>query len=615
MGRPPSSFFQRVARAGQQLVDSVASGWGYLISPFEQLIGGLFRRFMSAVESLERVEVLAAALLRWLFWPVRWLYRSVSGTTRPPANLSRPIRNSGLVVAYRRSINRIGQAISWTLEHFNLDIVVRWVVWLLWPLWRPISGLIGAGYAWIVTREPRKILYCLPALVVCVPFLVITYLAWTTGAQKTIGHYRLALDEAANSDDVARTQLIERKLSQLGASTQRDNYYRALAVAADGDLPRAYQQFQQLAPTDSPGYPPAHFWILDQILSNRLPIEAAERGKLIDQHIEQLTTAGIESIQLELLRASRLVETQQLEQAIEALRPLAEKVPAAAFELVRIEIALGKIDDARRNAPLVMMHASDIAARGDRLSSAIYEVWANSLKLTGRDEQLERVCQLWLAEHPQDVNAQKVMSSILTRRIEARLATQSTSPLAIAQMISEAAELGASPEWLAQQIERLYQSRDNAIIESELPEQTIETLASNPELPTSLAETLGVVAAQHEEWERSKACFATMAKQSPANPVAWNNLAWVCLQSTPAEIARARSAVERAVQLDPDNYQFRATRGQVLARQQEWQLAIVDLELALNVLPENSSIRQALAEAYEATGQSELAEIHRNEAD
>jgi predicted Zn-dependent protease len=106
-----------------------------------------------------------------------------------------------------------------------------------------------------------------------------------------------------------------------------------------------------------------------------------------------------------------------------------------------------------------------------------------------------------------------------------------------------------------------------------------------------------------------------MAKQSPANPVAWNNLAWVCLQSTPAEIARARSAVERAVQLDPDNYQFRATRGQVLARQQEWQLAIVDLELALNVLPENSSIRQALAEAYEATGQSELAEIHRNEAD
>ena len=72
--------------------------------------------------------------------------------------------------------------------------------------------------------------------------------------------------------------------------------------------------------------------------------------------------------------------------------------------------------------------------------------------------------------------------------------------------------------------------------------------------------------------------------------------------------------MEKALELSPGEYRFRETRGQIFAKQKNWQAAVDDLEAALNAMPETPGIHATLAQAYDALGQKDLAELHREQS-
>ena len=96
-------------------------------------------------------------------------------------------------------------------------------------------------------------------------------------------------------------------------------------------------------------------------------------------------------------------------------------------------------------------------------------------------------------------------------------------------------------------------------------------------------------------------------------PTLWNNYAWTLSNGEDIDLEAALDAANRALGAAPNDYRFRETRGQVYAKLQRWPEAIRDLEFALNGMPESEEIHRALATAYDATAQPQLAELHRSQ--
>ena len=94
--------------------------------------------------------------------------------------------------------------------------------------------------------------------------------------------------------------------------------------------------------------------------------------------------------------------------------------------------------------------------------------------------------------------------------------------------------------------------------------------------------------------------------------MALNNYAWVLANSEPQDLEKSLAIANKALELSPDEYRFRETRGQILVQLGRWHKAIADLEYALNGMPEFEPVHTSLALAYENIGKAELARAHRD---
>jgi predicted Zn-dependent protease len=77
----------------------------------------------------------------------------------------------------------------------------------------------------------------------------------------------------------------------------------------------------------------------------------------------------------------------------------------------------------------------------------------------------------------------------------------------------------------------------------------------------------------------------------------------------------ALAAVNKALEISPDQFRYRETRGQILVRLGRWKDAIQDLEFAANGLPGSAEVHRSLAKAYDALGDQQLARVHREHAE
>jgi tetratricopeptide (TPR) repeat protein len=74
-------------------------------------------------------------------------------------------------------------------------------------------------------------------------------------------------------------------------------------------------------------------------------------------------------------------------------------------------------------------------------------------------------------------------------------------------------------------------------------------------------------------------------KKDPKNAIAWNNYAFIVTQGEKPDYDEALKAVNKALEILPEEYHFRETRGQILVSLGKWQEAIPDLEFAVNGMP------------------------------
>jgi tetratricopeptide (TPR) repeat protein len=211
---------------------------------------------------------------------------------------------------------------------------------------------------------------------------------------------------------------------------------------------------------------------------------------------------------------------------------------------------------------------------------------------------------------PDNHEARKSLSELSRRKFADVISTPDPDPQELADLFIEAAELTDDQHLLQRQVGFLYRQRDRI----PAAKKVVELVAKSPRTQSAILEAAGTAAAEAGNYDQAKTYLQDAVKKDPKNASAWNNYAFIVSQGGKPEYQDALQAVNKAIEILPEEYHFRETRGQILVNLKKWKEAIPDLEFAVNGMPTSPEIHAALALAYEAIGEDQLARLHRQQS-
>ncbi len=597
--RAPAQFFQWLARLGAKLV-----------SPIEWLVSTVVRSIFGAFEHVEGIEGWALSIGSALLWPVRMAWRLMAWLA--DAVLPKSLRNV-LSAPFRGLANLgpwLGGLFVGLAEKLNLDGPLLKLAQWTKPLWYPFAAVGGFLSAWIATRPYKQLLWGLPTVLVLLPILLA--MTWTKlwGSSRVASRYKVAVQQAVEKKEYDRAALFERKLAQLGVNTQLNDFNTAEALNRDGKIEEAFERMKLLAPEGRPGYPSAHFWIIQQLLSGKLEVSPEESHRLVGVHLKQLQALGARGTDIQILEAIWLTQENKVQEAIDLLKPLVGRVPQAAMMSMELNLRLGQISAARDDARTVRTHMEDRSRRAVPFTPQLLQSWVMAEELLGDRAKEQAVVREWLKADPENAAAKNLLAELCQHQFEQSIRVPNPDLDQLADLFVEASELTRNPKQLQMRVAKLYQLR------SEVPEAkgVVERIMASPRTPAPILEAIGTVAASVGEVDEAKIYLKQAIDKAPKNAIAWNNYAWILLQGSDSKLGEALEAVNKALAIHPDEFRFRETRGQVLVRMKKWKEAVPDLEYAVNGMPDSVEIHQSLAAAYEALGETQLARVHRQQS-
>jgi hypothetical protein len=591
-------FFGRIGEFFARVTERVTGG---VEGFFATLFGPLLRLF----EGVDRFDDLAIGVGKLLAWPFVAVWRLLRG-------IGRLIVPESVANAFAAVPGRIGAGALWLAEAINLDIFVQWGIWLTQPLWVPIAALLGFLNAWLTTRNWRNMLWGLPVVMLFLPFAFIFVSARFLGGKSVETRYQLASKQAETEGDFEKLNLIQAKLGQLGVATDDTRFRSAVKLAEEGKFKEAYEMVKPMAPLTSRRYLPAHHWVAQNLLAERLPEPADQINKLVETHLDILEKAQVRDPSITVMRAAVRAREKEYTEAATLLKPLADKNPEISLELLRLALAGNDLIGAKREAQRVCTLMTARADKNQELSETDYQFWSMAAELRQDIPQLRRALEAWVKLNP-EAQPPRLALAALQQQEFARLFRD---PLADADAtftaFMEVIETNPDRSWIDAQVGQFFQLR------SAYPraEHMVTRLLEQTDLKQPVLVSIGTFLALTKESAKAIDYLQRSTKLDDQDAIAWNNLAWALSEKpepTAAELAEALDAANNAVKLSPDEARFRETRGQIHRKLKNWPETIEDLEFAVNGMPDSAEVHRGLAEAYEATGETELAALHRRE--
>jgi tetratricopeptide (TPR) repeat protein len=600
-------FIERLSESihdgADRLRERLANLGAAIVSPIERAFAATFGRLFRVTEGFERVEDLLIGLVRLLTWPFRMVWRLFAG-------IAGALVPASLIDSLAGSIHGAGAALWGLAERLNLDVPARWLAWALQPVWRPIAAVGGFLYSWLATRPYRSMAWGVPAILLFMPVAGAVLWGTTLGKESVTEHYRAAAQDAREAEDYDKLRFLEDKLVQLGADTKRTDYQAAIRLEEGGRVEEAFERMQRLAPEASVGFGPAHQWIFLKLLGGELKLLNDERLRLAGVHLAHLEKLGAKGPEMDFFRGVFYAQSDRLEEAADELAPLITSNLGAALHRLEVDLKLERLDEARRDARAIRDHLQEVRRRQTPLTVEQYRAWAQAEQLLGDANELIAVARAWLADFPDDAMARRLVATIDAQQFDEML--KSTHPDAdlLAERLLELSRLADNPGALEPQLIAMFAGRKTSPAVAAM----FDKLIASSETPTPLIAAMGTAAAMSKEIELARTLLARVVEADPKHAAAWNNFAWALTQEPNKDLNKALDAVNRALELSPQEFRFRETRGQIMVGLGRWQEAVDDLEFALNGMPDMPAIHVSLAAAYEKLGQTELAEIHRQQA-
>lgn len=443
--------------------------------------------------------------------------------------------------------------------------------------------------------------------------------------RKLAARYQVALAAAIEIGDDRQANLYRQKLMQLGVQTDSGAFQTAIAIAEKGDIAEAYNMMQKLASADSPGYQWAHLWQAQQLIDGNIRMPPSESLPLALNHLDQVKTRSGDLAQIEYLKGMAYFKMGRVDDAVNSLKNAAREMPVAYALLMQICSSNGDTESARSNANEIWAHLKRKKIDRKTLSSAELQWQMTAANLLGDPDKVAQSAGEWFDAYPDAPKARFNYALSLLRIVNAWLDDvddrwEVKGELIPVQQLKEAADMMLDQEFdqVRATLARIWKMRNSSVKVKTFYNRILDVDDSQEE-PVQLSgraiEFFGTSAAAEGDWETADGLLAKATEADPTWGLAWNNRAFVLREAFPDRLDEAIGYADKAIELQPNDAEFRETRGMLLLKAERWEAAVPDLEMAVNGLVEQSKpIHLALAKAYENLGKKKLASVHENAA-
>lgn len=419
-------------------------------------------------------------------------------------------------------------------------------------------------------------------------------------AQETVSdRYFVAAMKADHQGDADTAKLWLAKVLQLKPGDPAATFRVAIIAMKEKDYAKAKRIITALAPEKKAKYPPAHLFVASELLRKARGTSDLHTQKRIRRHLNAALTNSPGNRRALQMLAEFELQNQNINDSIKCYRMLESRDPTINLVLAQLHVAKGAKVEAEQAAQRGLRHFKEVARQDltdidARIEWARLEVflenYSEAATLLGKVAAFQRI---------PDSRKEKLRRSLADVYFSWSKAIGNKTPQSINQRIKL---LEMSLRFAPEQ-SRMYQSLTQ--LKSELPEskQTVDAmlseLAENDTVAPVVHLNLAIEAVRSGDLTLEREHLELALRAAPRLGVAANNLAWNLANTAPSQLKRALELANQAVHDEPERFEFRATRGRILAMVDRSGEAIQDLELAALRLNHRSDISTALSSLYQ----------------
>ena len=468
------------------------------------------------------------------------------------------------------------------------------------------------GGNWVYTRSLRTFVLGLPAVVLLMLLFGCLVQIPLFGVDEKAKSYELAIWHAIKNEEFELANFYYRKLYKLRKQPKDETIYRsAVTLDAEGKTDEAIRQMETISPTNEPGFAPGHSWIaakkIKAYLGVAIPTSEVER---ISKHLHHALAQNPTDIRSAILLARLQMQSGDILSSHQTLLRHAENSSHAvtSAEISSIFAQLGDTRSAKRfsNDTLRRLghHNSSPA---DELSTVEYFAWARALESLGKFDEAFSILKKAYATYPDDgsLKSATITAGLRLDAIHAQRMSDSQTRLAL---LEDLVKIAPNSGVLMDHIGRIAKDESHT-----LQAQAIDLLhlAINELGSAAAHKPLAECALKSNNQTEARRHFEEQVEKDSNDADACNNAAWMLAHTEPVDLAKAQKWIERAIDLDAANPHYRDTYGQILVKMNRYEDAAVELELALNGMPNKHDTHSALSKCYKILGKDELAAAHQ----
>lgn len=478
--------------------------------------------------------------------------------------------------------------------------------------------------AWFKSRPYGRFWFCLPAVLAiaaCATFALLL-LCWSP--QRTASHYTVTVDRALGQHDFNTARVANQRRLALGISYQPEILFK-LAESLDGlgQHQEAFAIMARLAPSDHPGYAPAHLVLAESFL-----------------HHDRLTAPVLRAVELHLAFVDEIEPHSPPAQAmLKYLHQQFQAWEAGTSNHLNLDPAALATHEV---AAWVFFQTKDWrAAKPHLLAEAPYNPSVNLMLADLADatddpagvrhwnQQAEAAFRKQVTNSPKDVPGDRlnwVQAEVRLGQFDAgrqileqgeHLSGTNTYAAALAglyalwaQKITQtqpgnlAARLQCLQAGLAcdsfnasliQQLSAL--SHLNAP-EATVAHETLDKLLSAGRPAAARLSILGMAAWRQGDQETAQTYMRQAYALDPQEPDLINNMAMMLALSDQPDLEGALALVQPLLDQNPEQPHYRDSRGQIYVLMGRYEDGLKDLEYSLPRLNNPPSTEKMLARAY-----------------
>jgi tetratricopeptide (TPR) repeat protein len=477
---------------------------------------------------------------------------------------------------------------------------IRWLRTARYP-WRFLMD-------WWSTRYWHLVAWSLPAIVAAMAVWYVGLIHAHMLPSELLRSYEQSGRTALDHGDLQAAEVSFRRMVFLDESSSAGLYGLALTAEQQGDLIRSRELFHRIAPEDGAGHPAAHFWLAQDLIHQKEPLNQTALKKL-QHHLRQAMRSAEHRSEARVLLAQLHAVSSDSVRAIEALEQVVPERPELQLDLAQLYAVAGRHPESLRAAGEAgEFFQARAQAEPDQPLHRLR--WASSLVLQARYEEAIGVLEqgLTLAD-PQPFH--QALAQTYFRWMDAIEAESGPDSLQRLEILERVFQHEPHHERALAMIANLATEQDDLGVEAR---DTLRRMLAGKTTPAVVHRVVGTQAVSQGNFRSGLKHLEQARLQNPHCPKTMNNLAWSLAHQDQPDLKRALALAEAAQQM-ADHPEIHDTLGTILLKLGRPGDALVELETALRLLPGRSDLHRKLADVYQQLDNLDLAIEHQRLAD